>query len=143
LKMYHRAREPFGRTIYDVFPPEVLEEAQALCVPIVLHLPVPAPVGLGQLERLVRDFPRLQIVLAHLGVIETPVPKMDETYRQIAEWPNVFMDTALITDTRVVRAAIEALGIGRIIFGSDEPLSLIRAMPVIAADGTPRLATDH
>ncbi len=39
LKMYWSYVEPTAKTIYEFFLPEILEEAQALDIPVVLHLP--------------------------------------------------------------------------------------------------------
>jgi predicted TIM-barrel fold metal-dependent hydrolase len=38
------------------------------------------------------------------------------------------MDTAMIPSAEVVEMAIDAFGVDRIIFGSDEPLNLVRAL---------------
>jgi glutamate-1-semialdehyde 2,1-aminomutase len=141
LKMYHRAQWPPAQTIYETFPPEILEAAQEQGLPIVLHLPTPLPASSSELDRLVADFPRLPIVLAHLGVVEKYTPGLEDVYGRLARYETIWMDTAMITDRRVIEAALSALGPERILFGSDEPLSLIRAYPVVAADGTPRLVS--
>lgn len=60
-------------------------------------------------------------------------------FHAIAELPTVFMDTAFVFGRDLVRAAVRAMGPTRILFGTDEPLSLIRATAYVHPRLGPRL----
>jgi len=129
LKMYFHSVDPPLRTVGEVFPESALRAAQAARVPIVLHLPTSLPDGLEEVRDVATRYPLLPIILAHVGGHggQTLTPQISAAFRAIAELPTVFMDTAFILDSDLVNAAVQALGPSRILFGSDEPLSLIRA----------------
>ena len=129
LKMYFRSVDPPLRTVREVFPEPSLEAAQAARVPIILHLPTSLPDGLEEVRELATRYPLLPIILAHLGGHggQTLTPEIFDSFRAIAELPTVFMDTAFVFDRDLLSAALQALGPSRILFGTDEPLSLIRA----------------
>jgi predicted TIM-barrel fold metal-dependent hydrolase len=128
LKMYPAFFTPPVTEVYGYFKPEILEEAQALGVPIILHPPSLITSCADDLEKVITDFPKLKIVIAHLGLPHLPVPGLREAYEQIAKYDNVCMDTAMIPSEEVVSVAIAAFGVDRIMFGSDEPLNLVRAL---------------
>jgi Amidohydrolase len=141
LKMYFRCVEPPLRTVRQVFPDPVLKAAEIAGIPIILHLPTPLPHGLKEVLDIVARYPRLTIVLAHLGghggqfFSALLIP----AFRALIDVPTVFMDTALVFDRDLVRAAVEILGPDRILFGTDEPLSLIRATGYAHPNLGPRL----
>lgn len=143
LKMYYLYQVPPKRKIYEVFPLCVLEETQALGVPIILHLPLPITQSLSDLLRLQRDFPRIKVVLSHLGVAHLPSKELAGVYREAAKHPGTFMDTAMIASSEVVRLALGSFGTERILFGSDEPLSVIRCASYKNPHLGPRLVTDY
>jgi predicted TIM-barrel fold metal-dependent hydrolase len=126
LKMYNRYVEPPVTKIYDFFRPEILEETQALNIPIILHLPLMITQCVDDLERCLSDFPNLRVVLAHLGLPHLPVPGLEEAYGKFAKYPNVFMDTAMIPSSEVVAMSLKAFDSDRIMYGSDQPLNLLR-----------------
>lgn len=128
LKMYWSYVEPPAETIYDFFRPEILEVAQALDVPLVLHLPKMIVRSLDDLLQVVRDFPQLRMVLAHLGLSKLVVPGLEEAIKAAAQHDTLFMDTALNPSADVMGIALKHFGAGRIMFGSDEPLNLIRSV---------------
>lgn len=133
LKMYFHSVDPPHRTIMEVFPESVLRAAEAAHVPIILHLPTSLPDSIEEVSDIANRFPQLSIILAHLGGHggHSFTPQHPAAFRAIAELPTVCMDTALVLDRDLVNAAIEALGPDRILFGTDEPLSLIRATPFV------------
>lgn len=126
LKMYVRYFEPPATRIYEFFPPEILEEAQILEIPIILHLPAMITKCIDDLDRCLSDFPKLRVVLAHLGLPHLPIPGLAEAYDQFASYPQVAMDTAMIPSKEVVTLALKAFGHSRIMYGSDQPLNILR-----------------
>lgn len=128
LKMYPAFFTPPVKEIYAYFKPEILEEAQSLDIPIILHLPTLITNCRDDLRNVITDFPKLRIVLAHLGLPHLVVPGLEEVYKEFASHDNLFMDTAMIPSEEVVGMAIRTFGTEKIIFGSDEPLYLVRAL---------------
>ena len=143
LKMYYLFFDPPADKIYKVFPPDILEEAQSRDIPIILHLPKMITQCREDLRNLVDDFPRLTIVLAHLGLPHLPVPGLIEAYEEFALRDNVLMDTAMIPSAEVVKLALAAFGLERIMFGSDEPLHMIRSVVYNNPSLGQRLATEY
>jgi len=109
---------------------EVFEAAAGLDYPVCLH--VNEPVGhsytgkydpmLSELFCLIKDFPRLTLVLSHWGgglVFYELMPKVSEVMK------HVFYDTAaspFLYDERIYSIAADIIGPDRILFGSDYPL---------------------
>jgi hypothetical protein len=126
LKMYYYSLSPPATKIYQFFPKEILEETQARELPIILHLPGTLPQCLNQLRILLDDFPKLKIVLAHLGIYACPIGELREAYKIIGAFDRIFLDTAMVFSSRAIKAALDCLGEERILYGSDEPLNLLR-----------------
>lgn len=143
LKMYPAFFTPPVSKIYDYFKPEILEEAQALDIPVILHLPKMITQCQEDLKGVITDFPKLRIVLAHLGLPHLPIPGLEEAYREFGDNPNLFMDTAMIPSKEVVGMALRTFGPDRIMFGSDEPLYLVRAVVYENPKLGQRLATSE
>lgn len=143
LKMYHQYLTPPATKVYEYFRPEILATAQDLDIPIILHLPKMITQALDQIERLVADFPRLRVTLAHLGLPHLPVPGLAEAYKYVASFENVFMDSAMIPSAEVVQFALESFGSDRIMYGSDEPLNLVRSVVYRNPELGERLATEY
>jgi len=143
LKMYYWYSDPPAEEIYQFFRPEALEEAQSLGKPIILHLPDFLYLCADDLRRLLRDFPRLPIVLAHMALVEEEVPGLRELYAEFARYKTVVIDTAMNRSARLVRLALETFGPDRILFGTDDPLHLIRATAYENPELGWRLAADH
>lgn len=128
LKMYHQQFNPPSKQIYEYFPPEVLESAQELGVPIILHLPKIITLCKDQLLDVVKAFPKLKISLAHLGLANLPVANLGKTYNEFSKYPNIFLDTSAIISEEVLILALKAFGYKRIMYGSDEPVNIIRSV---------------
>lgn len=143
LKMYYLFFDPPATRIYQYFPPEVLEEAQYRGIPIILHLPKMITACGNDLEKVLTDFPRLTVVLPHLGLPHLPVPGLLEVYERLVGYPHLFMDTSMIPSDEVVRLAIEVFGPERLMYGSDEPLNMIRSRVYRHPTLGQRLITEH
>jgi predicted TIM-barrel fold metal-dependent hydrolase len=127
LKIHPAVFPPRASKIYEYFRPEILEEAQSLRIPIILHLPKIITECADDLRKLLADFPNLTVVIAHLGLPHSPVPGLAETYAEFSLYGNLYMDTAMIPSKDVIKLALDTFGIYRIMFGSDEPLNMIRS----------------
>lgn len=146
LKMYFHSVDPPLNTVQQIFPNPILAAAEKIRIPIVLHLPTPLPDGLSEVVEIAVRHPELTIILAHLGGHGGQVlyPQVRMAYKALRDVQNVFMDTALVWDSDLIRAAVDTLGSERILFGTDEPLSLIRGTSYVHPQLGPRLyATDY
>jgi len=126
LKMYHFFFAPPAREIYQFFPKTVLETAQSRTLPIILHLPGTASNCMGQIERLVHDFPNLRVVLAHLGGYAESLKNLEWAYKFFARHKNLYVDTAMVFSSQALKIALNYFSEERILYGSDEPLNLLR-----------------
>jgi hypothetical protein len=143
LKMYYLYLEPLATEICQCFPKVVLEETQSRDVPIILHPPRKITMCLDQIRTLAKDFPRLRICLAHLSLIKSVVSGLEEAFTEIAQLPRIHFDTVLVPSAEVVTMALRVVGTERIMYGSDEPLNLIRSMPYVHPEKGERLATEY
>ncbi len=71
---------------------------------------------------ILREFPRMKIQIAHLGR-STPdnLGFMEEMFRAFAPFETVTFDTSTVRDLRAVELAVQIVGAGRILYGSDFP----------------------
>lgn len=144
LKMYYQYFNPPATLIYEVFKPEVLETAQSFGIPIILHLPQMITKSKDDLDKLLSDFPRLTVVLAHLGLPHLPVPGLLPAYDHFSGYPNLFMDNSMIPSSEVTLYALRTFGADRIMYGTDEPLNLVRSKVFFNPDlGQQRLITEY
>jgi len=127
LKCYPAFLNPPAQKIYQYFTPAILREAEKMRIPIFLHLPSIITDCVDDLKNLLSDFPDLTVILAHLGLPLLPVPGLQKAYVEIAKCRRVFMDTSIVPSSEVMEIAISEFGPDRILYGSDEPLNLIRA----------------
>lgn len=128
LKMYHSSLFSSATSLFQYFKPEILGVAETCGLPIILHLPKSIVDSMGDLRRLVKDFPRLSVVIAHLGPTDFLYAGLEDALWELAGFPNVYMDTSLNSSKEVIRLVFRIFGARRIMYGSDEPLNLIRGM---------------
>lgn len=128
LKMYHRYFEPPARHIYDYFPFPVLEEACARSLPVLVHLPTELNSCLGEVVQMLHDFPRLRVVLAHAAMAETASSRSAAALTLLSRHEEVYLDTALVMEPALLELSLRKFGTHRVLYGSDEPLSLIRGL---------------
>ncbi len=143
LKMYYSYLEPPATEIYQYFPKVILKEVQERGLPIVLHPPRRIHLCLDQILELVKAFPRLRICLAHLSMTKDVVPGLEEAFATIAMIPHIHFDTALVPSAELVAMALRIVGPDRIMYGSDEPLNLIRSTAYTHPEKGERLITEY
>ncbi len=124
-----------GGNGYDFNDPDflaVLEMAQALDLPVCIHCgesvgvdyPGRDRTSLDPLPDIIRRYPDLKLILAHLGG-GMPFFEMNRRFKGI--FKNVRYDLAalpLLYDIRIVKAVTGLVGSDRVLFGSDFPLLL-------------------
>lgn len=129
LKMYWSYVDPPAKVIYEFIQKDILEEAQMLNVPVILHLPRMIVHSIDDLLQVVSDFPKLRIVVPHIGSSKMVVGGLSEAMNRLVSVETVYMDTSLNPSAEVVGLALDSIGPSRLMFGTDEPLCLIRSAP--------------
>jgi predicted TIM-barrel fold metal-dependent hydrolase len=143
LKMYYNASNPPRENLNEYFPPEVLDVAEDERIPIILHLPKSLYRSAEEVEMAVARHPELKIVLAHIGVAHVVRPELDGILHRFAKSGNVYVDTSGVDSSELVLKAMQHLGPDHVMYGSDEPLNLIRSAVYDNPDLGPRLLVDH
>jgi len=137
LKIYPVSSSEIGvNNIYDFFKKEILEEAQSLNIPIILHLPKSISHSIDDLKKLLKDFSSLRVVLAHIGLSRSYSPELVNVFEEFVNSDLLLFDTSTVCSKDVIRLAINLFGENRIIFGSDEPFNLIRWKIISLEDGS-------
>jgi predicted TIM-barrel fold metal-dependent hydrolase len=118
-----------GYAIDDAVFQEVLTLAADWKMPVNLHVtdpesrPFPGRVEtpLDDFVRLAREFPTTTFILAHWGGL------LPLRHPEAKTLPNLFYDSAaspLLYDAGIWRRFVDAVGVDRVLFGSDYPLNL-------------------
>lgn len=143
LKMYYSYLDPSATHIYEIFKPEILEVAEQESVPIILHTPKVITESADDVLNMKQDFPNLKVSIAHLGSSKFDIPGLQDAYDSLAESTDVVLDTALNPSEEVCYRAIKTFGTDRILYGTDEPLNLLRSVPYIHPEKGQRITTSH
>ena len=86
------------------------------------------------LQRLCRRYPNCRLVLAHIARSFNYRHAL-EGLAAIKDLKNAVVDTALVTESEGMRAALQILGPDRLLFGSDFPFSELRGKCTSVGDG--------
>jgi glutamate-1-semialdehyde 2,1-aminomutase len=132
LKVYH-VYAAGGNTMHarlEEYAPEwmweILHEVRGV---LMLHLVRPDAIADEQnqsdLVRLCRAYPNAQVILAHVGR-SFNYRHAREGLRSIADLSNVVVDTSAICEADSFRVALDLLGVQRVLWGSDFPISETR-----------------
>ncbi len=129
LKVYHRYFDPPATSIAEILPDPLLAAASEAGIPVILHLPLPPSLSAAELTSVADRYPDLNVILAHIGTARSANDADLARLQSLAKYPRISLDTALVTNRTLLAKAISAFGYERVMFGSDEPLSLISAVP--------------
>jgi predicted TIM-barrel fold metal-dependent hydrolase len=110
---------PFWHRYAPVELLPVAEKAAERGMPLLIH---PGFGSHGDFIPLADELPELKLILAHAGF-----PCYRDTWETIRTRPNICVDLSAdaYVDEKVTRAAVEALGADRCIFGSDGPFGAV------------------
>lgn len=143
LKMYYLYYVPPVERVYDYFPKELLKVCEKVNKPIVLHPPSPVPDCIDQLETLLSDFPDLRVIIAHLGLYSEPIRRFEKAYQIIGSYSNIYTDTSMNPSADLFDLALRHIGEDRVLYGSDQPISLIRSVQYDHPDLGTRMMPDY
>lgn len=127
LKMYAEQLYRKAKNITDFFPHPVLETANELQIPIILHLPHSIVQDYPELLQLAARYPHLPFVVAHFGLARGDQDEIEKALRATGPYDNIFYDTSWFKDTRIFYSGLDILGPERILYATDQPFNLMRA----------------
>ncbi len=122
-----------GKAVPEVELRDMLTEAQLELADrhgwiVLLHLPrklrLPDPLNREQLTGWLRRYPRITFIVAHLGRSYF-LKGIEGELERYAPYPNVFFDTAMINNDRVLEYAFRRFPRERLLFGTDAPISML------------------
>ncbi|HNS49089.1 MAG TPA: GNAT family N-acetyltransferase [bacterium] len=115
--------------IFDFIPPHQLEALDRRGRLLMLHLPRPGrlkdPVNLAQLLELEARYPRLRVVVAHVGRAYCP-EDVGPAFEVLASTRRLLFDISANTNAWVFERLLRAVGPERVLFGSDLPITRMR-----------------
>ncbi len=122
--------------IYDYFPPHQLEAMDRRGRIVMLHIPRDSrlgdPVNLAQLLEIEERWPRLQLIVAHVGRAYCD-EDVGGAFEALAGTRRMRFDFSANTNARVFERLIRAVGPKRVLFGSDLPILRMRMRRICEA----------
>jgi hypothetical protein len=115
--------------IFDFLPHHLLEVVNDRGAWVTLHVPKAARLGhpdnLRDIRELRRRYPKVVLVIAHLGRCYTE-PHALEALPQLADDPGIYFDSSAVMNPASHRVALQHLGPARILYGTDNPIFYLR-----------------
>ncbi len=115
--------------IYDYFPPHQLEAMDRGGRIVMLHIPrdgrLRDPVNLAQMLEIEQRYPRLQLIIAHVGRAYCD-EDVGEAFERLAGTRRMMFDFSANTNAAVFERLLRAVGPQRVLFGSDLPILRMR-----------------
>ncbi len=115
--------------VFDFLPKEHLEVADRHGWIVMLHIPrsgrLRDPVNLAQLLEIEEKYPNVRLIVAHIG---RAYSKQDvgNAFDLLGKTKHMLFDFTANLCYDAIRACIEAVGPGRLLFGSDLPIAIMR-----------------
>jgi hypothetical protein len=116
-------------SIFEFLPRHALEVLDARGAWVTLHVPradrLGHPQNIAEVREIRRRYPRVVLVIAHLGRCFTE-PHVREALPPFAADPGLYFDNSAVLNPAVHRFALETLGPRRILYGTDNPVFFMR-----------------
>ena len=120
--------------IRDMLTPGQLEYLNEKGLAITLHIPRSGrfadPVNQRQMVEICEKYPKIKVIFAHIGRAYFMRNIKESNIEELAKIPNAYLDTAMINSAEIMRYAADHFPSGRILFGSDNPIALLRGKSV-------------
>ena len=115
--------------IFDFLPPHQLDVLDRGRRVVMLHIPrdgrLRDPVNLEQMLEIERNWPRVRLIIAHVGRAYCD-EDVGDAFQRLSGTKNMVFDFAANTNDHVFEQAIRAFGPERCLFGSDMPITWMR-----------------
>lgn len=137
LKPYYSLISPSRNTrdkhlragIFDFLPHHILEVLDDRRAWVTLHVPkadrLPHPDNIRDIREIRKRYPNIVLIIAHLGRCYTE-PQAREGLPPLADDPGLYFDSSAVLNPAVHRTALEQIGPGRILYGTDNPVFYMR-----------------
>ena len=116
-------------SIFDYLPHAQLELLNDWKAWVTLHVPkadrLGHPTNIAEVREIRRRYPDVVLVIAHFGRCYT-LPHAEESLPQLADDPGLYFDNSAVLNPEVHRFAMETLGPGRVLYGTDNPIFYMR-----------------
>ena len=123
--------------IEDMLSPVEMELADQYRLVVLLHVPRSGRLADPDIQRgvqkLSREYPNAQIVLAHCGRCYLP-DEMKRAISSIRNLDNVYMDTSMVMDPVALQMVLEEIDSSRVLFATDFPVPAMRGRRVYVMD---------
>lgn len=115
--------------VFDFFPPEQLAMLNDMGAIVMLHIPrhgrLKDPVNLMQILEIKKRFPRLRLIIAHIGRAYTP-GDVGNAFEVLSETKDLMYDFCANTCEYAMTELLKAAGPDCVMFGSDFPILRMR-----------------
>ena len=115
--------------IFDFFPKHQLRKLDELGGIVMLHIPragrLKDPVNLMQILEIKKEFPRLKLIIAHIGRAYT-AEDIGNSFEILSEAPDLLFDFTANCCEAAIEAALKHVGPSRLLFGTDMPILRMR-----------------
>jgi uncharacterized protein len=115
--------------IFDFLPPHQLDVLDRGRRVVMLHIPrdgrLRDPVNLAQMLEIERNWPRVRLIIAHVGRAYCD-EDMGDAFERLSATKDMVFDFAANTNAAVFERAIRTFGPERCLFGSDLPITWMR-----------------
>ncbi len=115
--------------IFDFLPPHQLDVLHRNRCVAMLHIPrdgrLRDPVNLAQMLEIERNWPRVRLIIAHMGRAYCD-DDMGNALETLKATKHMVFDFSANTNERVFEAALRTFGPERCLFGSDMPITRMR-----------------
>ncbi|MCR4411574.1 MAG: amidohydrolase [Thermoguttaceae bacterium] len=116
-------------SLFDFLPHHQLELLDERGAWVTLHVSragrLGDPANLAEVREIRRRYPRVILVLAHLGRSYT-LPHAEEALPPLADDEGLYFDLSAVLNPDVLRLALTALGPRRLLYGTDNPIMYMR-----------------
>ena len=124
-------------SVEDMLSDVEMELAEKYHLVVLLHVPrsgrLADPAIQRGVQKLSREYPNSQIVLAHCGRCYLP-DEMKRAIHSIRDLDNVYMDTSMVMDPVVLQMVLEEIDSSRVLFATDFPVPAMRGRRVYVMD---------
>lgn len=115
--------------IYDFFPRHQLKRLNEMGGICMLHIPrsgrLKDPVNIAQILEIKQDFPRVQLIIAHIGRAYTR-GDIGDAFEQLGQTPDLLYDFTANCCEYAITEVIRAAGPKHVMFGLDLPILRMR-----------------